>query len=578
MREKITIEPFNYKNEKRIKVIIPFEKNAIRKIKTVNGRKWSKTHNCWHVPYNKKSYAHLKSLFDIEVLTKTGKPGKQLRHNAQKAKTNNSYDKTKSAKPVLKEIKNTKIQTHTKSIKIELHDKRFYIKVAFDENKIKIIKNLQAAWWNPKYKNWVAKANIANLTKIQDTFNYWDDETYEKIYKMIALIDDPLVLELYRAPDNIKRVWVKIGGYRIDVDFMKQIPDRYYDKRLKRWSIPNDQKIIDRIVEHYKSLGAKINNRLPVKNVNFYLNAQKTNEEQQQYLINKYGKINEKLVRRCSDVMISQRYSWNTIRTYVSELVRFGNYVRKNRLTKVESADVNRYISEIALKKISDSKLNTIVSSLKFYFTKVVFRPDFKIENIKRPRKSLTLPYILSKQEIESILSSLDNIKHVTILYTLYSSGIRLAELLNLRVEDVNFDRNQVFIRSGKGKKDRVVMLSPILKELLVLYTDKYKPVYWLFEGQDKQHQYSPASVRNVVKQATRKAGITKRVTPHKIRHCFATHLLDGGTDLRYIQELLGHKDIKTTLIYTHVTTKDMTQIKSPLDGLNLPNGIYKTT
>lgn len=210
------------------------------------------------------------------------------------------------------------------------------------------------------------------------------------------------------------------------------------------------------------------------------------------------------------------------------------------------------------------------VSALKFYFTKVVFRPDFEIDKIKRPRKSLTLPNILSKKEIESILSSLDNIKHVTLLYTLYSSGLRLAELLNLKVEDINFDRNQIFVRCGKGKKDRVVMLSTVLKELLILYTDKYMPVYWLFEGQDKQHQYSPTSVRNVVKKATRKAGITKRVTPHKIRHCFATHLLDGGTDVRYIQELLGHKDIKTTLIYTHVTTKDMTRIKSPLDDLNL--------
>jgi site-specific recombinase XerD len=167
-------------------------------------------------------------------------------------------------------------------------------------------------------------------------------------------------------------------------------------------------------------------------------------------------------------------------------------------------------------------------------------------------------------------LGALDNIKHITILYTLYSSGLRLDELLNLRVNDISFDRNQIFIRQGKGNKDRVVMLSDLLKRLLIFYTDEYKPVYWLFEGKDKKTQYSPSSVRNIVKLATMKAGITKRVTPHKIRHCFATHLLDGGTDIRYIQELLGHKDIKTTLIYTHVTTKNVTQIKSPLDNLNI--------
>ena len=142
--------------------------------------------------------------------------------------------------------------------------------------------------------------------------------------------------------------------------------------------------------------------------------------------------------------------------------------------------------------------------------------------------------------------------------------------LNNLRVQDISFDRNQIFVNKGKGKKDRVVMLSDVLKLLLIKYTDKYKPVYWLFEGRDQKTQYSASSVQKVVKQAAYKAGINKPVTPHKIRHCFATHLLDEGTDIRYIQELLGHKDIKTTLIYTHVTTRNIKKIKSPLDNLNL--------
>ena len=147
---------------------------------------------------------------------------------------------------------------------------------------------------------------------------------------------------------------------------------------------------------------------------------------------------------------------------------------------------------------------------------------------------------------------------------------MRLSEILNLKVNDIYFDRNQIFIRAGKGKKDRVVMLSSVLKQILVLYTDKYKPIYWLFESWDRKKQYSDSSVRNVVKSAASRAKVNKRVTPHTLRHCFATHLLDGGTSIKYIQELLGHKDIKTTLIYTHVTTDNMTNIKSPLDNLDL--------
>lgn len=170
--------------------------------------------------------------------------------------------------------------------------------------------------------------------------------------------------------------------------------------------------------------------------------------------------------------------------------------------------------------------------------------------------------------EIDRLLQATDNLKHATLLYTLYSSGMRLNEILNLRTEDLWWDRNQIMIRRGKGKKDRIVPLSGILKRMLELYFHEYKPIYWLFEGQDRKYQYSEKSVQNVVKRAAQRAGINKRVTPHTIRHCYATHLLDGGTDVRFIQELLGHANITTTLIYTHVTNYSMARIESPLDKL----------
>jgi integrase/recombinase XerD len=162
------------------------------------------------------------------------------------------------------------------------------------------------------------------------------------------------------------------------------------------------------------------------------------------------------------------------------------------------------------------------------------------------------------------------------ILYTLYSRGLRLGELLNLRCTDVYRDRNQVFIRAGKGKKDRVVMLSTTSRRLLVHYFDAYQPRHWLFEGQNGNEPYSDRSVQAIVKQAARKAGLTRKVTPHTIRHFFATHLLDSGTDVRYIQELLGHKDIKTTLVHTHVTTRSLSAIESPLDQMKLGNRFDK--
>lgn len=142
--------------------------------------------------------------------------------------------------------------------------------------------------------------------------------------------------------------------------------------------------------------------------------------------------------------------------------------------------------------------------------------------------------------------------------------------MLSLKLEDIYWDRNQLFVRGGKGKKDRTVMLSETLKGLLTMYFDKYQPKLYLFNGQDGESPYSSTSVQQIVKKAAHAANIRRRVTPHVLRHCFATHLMESGTDVRYIQELLGHKDIKTTLIYTHVTNKSMKQITSPLDALDL--------
>ncbi|MBK8393576.1 MAG: tyrosine-type recombinase/integrase [Saprospiraceae bacterium] len=233
-------------------------------------------------------------------------------------------------------------------------------------------------------------------------------------------------------------------------------------------------------------------------------------------------------------------------------------------------------MATIACKNASEALLHTHTNAIKFYYAKVIFRSDFKLEEVQRPKQSHTLPKLLTIQEVDRMLRSLDNLKHITMLYALYSSGIRLQELLNITINDIFWERNQILVRGGKGKKDRMVMLSQVLKEVFVYYFDSYQPKYYLFEGQDGEHQYSPRSVQQVVKHAAKKAGITRTVTPHVLRHCFATHLLDNGTDVRYIQELLGHKDIKTTLIYTHVTNAKLETIKSPIDQLNLGNKFRK--
>lgn len=222
---------------------------------------------------------------------------------------------------------------------------------------------------------------------------------------------------------------------------------------------------------------------------------------------------------------------------------------------------------------MSASYQNQAINAIKFYFEKVR-GGQRKFYNIDRPQREKILPQVCSEEEIVSIFKATENLKHRTILMTIYSAGLRISELINLKIAHIDSHRMQIRVVQSKGKKDRYTLLSHKNLKLLREYMRAYKPHEYLFEGQASTRQlpipYTSRSIQAFLKESVRKAGITKNVTAHTLRHSFATHLLDHGTDLRYIQSLLGHESSKTTEIYTHITTKGFDQIVSPLDQLNL--------
>jgi len=211
---------------------------------------------------------------------------------------------------------------------------------------------------------------------------------------------------------------------------------------------------------------------------------------------------------------------------------------------------------------------NQAINAIKFYYEKVLGRPVRKYY-VQRPKKGWNLPNVLSEIEVQQIFSNTENLKHKAILSLIYSAGLRRGELINMKIEDIDSKRMYVIIRQGKGRKDRYSILSEKILDLLRRYFKDYRPKKWLFEGQFGG-QYSETSVHNILKAAVKKSGIRKKVTVHTLRHCFATHLLEHGVDLRYIQELLGHRSPKTTEIYTHITQRGLGKIKSPLDNLDI--------
>ncbi|MGB5236484.1 MAG: site-specific tyrosine recombinase/integron integrase [Flavobacteriaceae bacterium] len=254
-----------------------------------------------------------------------------------------------------------------------------------------------------------------------------------------------------------------------------------------------------------------------------------------------------------------KKYAPNTARIYISCFEAFMRFYSDAPLDKLDENDVRKYLLSLVRKDSSDSYINQAINSIKFYYEIVCGMPN-RFYSIERPRKSKKLPEVLSVMEVQSLMAEINNVKHRCIVGLLYSSGLRRSEVLALRPEDIDSKRMLVRVNQGKGRKDRYTILSATLLSELRIYYKRYQPQTFLFESPSGK-AYSPTSVVNIVSRAAFKAGIKKRVTPHMLRHSFATHLLDKGTDLRKIQVLLGHNSSKTTEIYTHVAENSFKDI-----------------
>jgi site-specific recombinase XerD len=264
--------------------------------------------------------------------------------------------------------------------------------------------------------------------------------------------------------------------------------------------------------------------------------------------------------------LATEGFSEQSIKVYGSMLETFLGFTGKDA-NQVTETDVRDFQFNFWVKNnYSGSTQRQFIAALKHLMSSL---PDCKldIEELVLPKKSRILPRVLSQEEVMVVLKNARNLKHLIIMSLLYSSGLRVGELINLKVADINFDRKQIHIRRAKGKKDRYVGLSNYLVPSLLQYIENYQPDTYLINGQGSL-QYTASSIRKLIKRAAMQAGINKRVNPHMLRHSYATHMLENGVDIRHIQELLGHRKPETTMIYTHVSTKQLTDISSPLDML----------
>lgn len=350
---------------------------------------------------------------------------------------------------------------------------------------------------------------------------------------------------------------------------VRSLPDVKWSRTMKGWTVLNNRTNLRLILSAFKGKAwvdySQIFNKENDKKEAIIKEVTKVNAK------SSLGEINQDQERKVKDFenwMTSNRYSQSSINTYVDMVRTFFRFYNDKTIEEIENEDIVFFNNQYILaNSYSSSYQNQMISAIRLFYSRIE-RRKLILEEIERPRKEHKLPNVLSKEEIKSILESLTNVKHRTMLSLIYACGLRRGEILNLKVKDIDSKRGVLNILNSKGKKDRIIPISEKLINMLREYYKLYRPKEWLFEGQKEGMKYSEKSLQSVLKKALEKARISKPVTLHWLRHSYATHLLESGTDLRFIQELLGHKSSKTTEIYTHVSTKSLQKIKSPFDEL----------
>jgi integrase/recombinase XerD len=552
-----------HKGENRIKLDFPKNVSIHQQLKLIKDVKWSKTQHAWHIPYNKEAFNELKILFpQVQVLTNKQQQNtnaiiKKNTSVVEDKKTNNLTSKT------LNQPNTINYFPKDDSCNILYYSMQILLFMRPNTLIIKQLQNIKGIYFDKDKKAWRLPNKESNIQIIRQLFN-------QKVHFLNSprrlttnevnskLLTNGVNHHQITHPNTIKIVITTFQNfqvffkYNLNVyQFIKKIKGAKWNANQKIWVVPHTEENL-LLIQNYCSQN------------NFRLEKSSQKEKQ---LVPKSQQIhNFPLPPEYLQKLELVRYSPQTIKTYTSIFLDFINFTKETNYTEITEEQINNYLMHLVKRNVSASYQNQAINAVKFYFEKVLGQQR-KYYQIDRPFQDKKLPSVLSIEEVKSIIESIDNLKHKCIIQLIYSAGLRISELTNLKIKDIDKNRKQIFVRGGKGKKDRQTVLSEKILQQLRNYYLQYKPKEYLFEGQ-LGGAYSERSIQQIFQEALRNANIKKHATVHTLRHSFATHLLEAGTDLRYIQSLLGHSSSKTTEVYTHITTKGFDKIKSPLDML----------
>jgi len=335
---------------------------------------------------------------------------------------------------------------------------------------------------------------------------------------------------------------------------IKTVPGHYWHPKEKCWTISDTEEAIQKFFRAFRN--EKINVDISLLSV------------ARIYWPNLPAPGEEEIFQKVAEEIKLRGYSPKTSKAYLNHIKRFVRYFRPKKVNELSEKEVRDYLLKlIDDDKCSESYYDQVISAIKFLYQYVLKKGDICVD-VERPKRHKKLPEVLSEAEIRKLFDSINNKKHHLMMLIIYSAGLRIGEAVRLKLEDIDFERKLIHIKEGKGKKERYTILSQVVIDSLTEYVRLMRPDEWLFPGAKPGTHITERSVQKIMDKAVEKAKISKKVTVHTLRHSFATHLLEGGTDLRYIQALLGHASSKTTEIYTHVSRRKLANIQSPLDRI----------
>lgn len=571
----ITIKKLWHRDAFRIGVFLEYNSTDFKSLKLI-GCTYSKTHSCWYLDYTTEAYSQLKNHFPSITIEK---PTNLQTTQTQLVTGDNSRDLSPIAPsesqlgiPKVGNPEHTTVQPSL-ALKLRLQllenvGKYWVFKMHWHFEISKELLTVKGVYWNANYKAYMAirhprvKEQVETILQVTDFFG--DDYLFKETsyigqkVRILPHFEDTSRMEIYvprivAIQEKLKRFSMVRYCKTKDCYLLPAAPIVFESIQLQME--PNEILIVNELPKDYLQR-KKMPNK---KQIDLSRTKQSIFD-----LVPEHGKV---YLSTMVDTILALNYSSSTMRTYCGSFIQFLRHFEFRDPETISNLETIKYLGSLMERGLSAAAGHSMVNSLHFYYQQVLGKQQFEI-NLPRPKKEKKLPSVLTMEECLKIFQVVDNPKHKLLLLIGYGAGLRVSEIVNLQWKDILFSEYKIHIKNAKGKKDRMVMLPFSIVQSLEIYRQLYNGKHYVFEGQFAGEPYSTRSAQEVMREALKKSGLEKRATVHTLRHSFATHLLESGTDIRYIQQFLGHSSIKTTTIYTHLTKGAVDKIQSPLDRM----------